>query len=73
MKELTTQISHDELIDSWAPIFDVSRTMDRLKKKQADGYAGELFGNMDRKIKLAEQTLKACIQRLEKENPDQFS
>ena len=73
MRELTTQISHEELIDSWAPICDVSRTLDCLKEKLGDGFSSELFGVMDRKVKLAEQTLAKCLHRLEKENPDQFS
>jgi len=47
--------------------------LDCLKEKLGDGLANELFGMIDSKIRLAEQTLKACIVRLEKENPDQFS
>ena len=72
MKELTTQISHKELIDAWAPICDVSMTFDRMKDKLGDGFANELFGFMDDKIKRALQPLQECIDRLERENPDQF-
>ncbi len=73
MRELTTQISHKELIDAWAPIIDVSRTLDMLMEKVGGGNAGEIFGVMDDKIKRALQPLQECIDRIEKENPDQFS
>jgi hypothetical protein len=47
--------------------------LDGLKEKLGDGFAGELFGIIDRKVKFAESTLTSCLNRLEQENPDQFS
>ena len=38
-----------------------------------DGNAGEIIGFMDDKVKRALEPLKECIERIEKENPDQFS
>jgi len=73
MRELTTQISHEELIDAWAPIVDVSRTLDRIIGKVGGGNVGEILGIMDAKVKCALEPLQACIKRLEAENPKHFS
>jgi len=43
MNNLTTEISHTELIHAWAPLADVSITLDRLKEI-AGGKAGEIIG-----------------------------
>ena len=71
MNNLTTEISHTELIHAWAPLFDVSITLDRLKEI-AGGKAGEIIGFMDDKVKRALGPLEECIARIEKDNPDQF-
>ncbi len=71
-KGLTTEVSHKELIHAWAPLMDVSMTLDRILKK-AGGNAGETIGFMDDKVKRALGPLKECIERIEKDNPDQFS
>ena len=73
MNKLTTEISHAELIHAWAPLMDVSMTLDRLIEKTSGGNAGEIIGFMDDKVKRALEPLQECIKRIEKENPDQFS
>ena len=73
MSNLTTEISHDELMHAWAPLVDVSRALDKLVEKAGGGNAGEIIGIMDDKVKRAMVPLKECMDRIEKENPDQFS
>ena len=71
MNNLTTEISHQELIHAWAPLADVSITLDRLKEI-AGGKAGEIIGFMDDKVKRALEPLEECIGRIEQANPDKF-
>ncbi len=73
MIKLTTEISHKELIHAWAPLVDVSMTLDRLTEKAGGDNADDIIGFMDDKVKRTLEPLKACIERIEKENPDQFS
>ncbi len=73
MSKLSTEISHKELIHAWAPLVDVSMTLDRLTDKAAGGNTGEIVGFMDEKIKRAWEPLKECIERIKKENPNHFS
>ncbi len=71
--EMKTEISHEELVHAWAPFVDVSMTLDRLMEKPGGDNAGKIIGFMDDKVKRALEPLKECIERIEKENPDQFS
>ncbi len=73
MSKLTTEISHKELIHALAPLVDVSMALDKLVEKAGGGNAGEIIGFMDDNVKRALDPLKECIERIEKENPDQFS
>ncbi len=73
MIKLTTEISHKELIHACAPLVDVSMALDRLVEKAGGADVGEIIGFMDDKVKRALEPLKECIERIEKENPDQFS
>ena len=72
MNKLTTEVSHQELMSAWAPLVDVSMMLDRIKGK-AGGNAGDMFGFMDDKVKWALEPLEKLIDRIEKENPDDFS
>ena len=72
MSKLTTEISHDELIDAWAPLVDVSMALDKIVASTSSGDGGKLIGFIDGKVKRALQPLQECIDRLERENPDQF-
>ncbi len=69
---MVTEISYDELIHAWAPLVDVSDTLDRCLEKAGGGNAGEIVGFMDDKVKRAMVPLKECMDRIEQENPDQF-
>lgn len=73
MSKLTTEISHKDLMNAWAPLVDVSMTLDTLMKKAGGGKAGEIIGFMDDKVKRALEPLKACIDRIENADPDNFS
>ncbi len=73
MIKLTTEISHKELIHAWAPLVDVSMTLDRLMEKAGSDNADDIFGIMDANVKQAMEPLTECIERIEKENPDIFS
>ncbi len=68
-----TEISYDELIHAWAPLVDVSRAMDEIMASTNGGDAGKLLGAMDEKVKRALDPIIECLDRIEDENPDQFS
>ena len=67
---MKTEISYDELMGAWAPLVDVSMTFDRLAEKAG---GSEIIGVLDAKVKRALEPLKECIERIQKENPDEFS
>ncbi len=73
MSKLTTEISHKELIHAWAPLVDVSMALDKIVASTSTGDAGKLIGFIDGNVKRALEPLQACLDRLEKENPDKFS
>ncbi len=72
MIKLTTEISHDELKHAWAPLVDVSMALDRLVEQGGGANAAEIIRFMDNKVKRVLEPLEACIERIVKENPDQF-
>ncbi|MEE8287977.1 MAG: hypothetical protein V3R25_01035, partial [Nitrosomonadaceae bacterium] len=61
----------DELIGAWAPLADVSMALDKLM--EIAGGDDEIIGFMDDKVKRALEPLVECIDRIEKENLNQFS
>ncbi len=71
--EMKTEISHTELIHALSPLIDVSMTLDRLTEKAGSDNADDIFGIMDANVKRALEPLTECVERIEKENPDQFS
>ena len=71
--EMKTEISHKELIHALSPLVDVSMALDRLVEKAGGSGVGEIIGFMDENVKRALKPLTECIERIEKENPDQFS
>ncbi len=56
----TTEISHEELMNAWAPLMDVSMTLDRILE-QAGGDAGATIGFMDDKVKRALEPLEEYL------------
>ncbi len=73
MKELTTEISHDELMHAYAPLVDVSIAFDEISASTGTGSGGKIIEFFDGKVKRAMIPLKECLDRIQKENPDQFS
>ena len=71
---MKTEISYDDLISAYAPLWDASRMIERLKEKiGGDGFANEFFTALEFKLESAQTPLKERIDEIEKENPDQFS
>ncbi len=70
---MVTQISYDELLHAWAPLADVSIVLDKCLEKAGTGLYGKMIGAMDDKLKRALEPIKECLDRIEEENPDQFS
>jgi len=71
---LKTEISYEDLVSAYAPIWDASRMIERLKEKiGGDGFANEFFTAMEFKLDSAQVPLKELIDEIEKENHDQFS
>ena len=68
-----TEISYDELMCAYAPLVDVSRALDEIMTSTNGGDAGKIIGAMDEKVKRALEPIKECLDRIEEENPDQFS
>jgi len=44
-----------------------------VDRKNDDGFAAEFFGEIQGKLERAKAPLKELIDKIEKENPDQFS
>ncbi len=72
MSKLTTEISYDELMHSWAPLADVSMALDEIMASTNGGNASKIIGAIDEKVKRALEPIKECLDRIEQENPDQF-
>ena len=73
-ESMKIEMSYDELVSAYAPIWDASRMIERLKEKiGGDGFAKEFFTAMEYKLDSAQTPLKKHIDEIEKENPDQFS
>ena len=73
-ESMKIEMSYDELVSAYAPIWDASRMIERLKEKAGgDGLADEFFTAMEYKLDSAQAPLKERIDQIEKENPDQFS
>ena len=51
--EMKTEISHKELVYAWAPLVDVSMTLDRLMEKPGGDNAGAIIGFLDNKVQRA--------------------
>ena len=67
----TTEISHEELMNAWAPLIDVSMTLDRILE-HVGGDAGPTIGFMDDKVKRALEPLEEYLDRIQEENPSAF-
>jgi len=73
-ESMKIEMSYDELVSAYAPIWDASRMIERLKEKiGGDGFAKEFFTALEFKLECAQVPLKEHIDEIEKENPDQFS
>ncbi len=72
-ESMKIEMSYNELVSAYAPIWDASRIIERLKEKiGGDGFAKEFFTAMEYKLDSAQSPLKKRIDEIEKENPDQF-
>ena len=73
-ESMKIEMSYDELLSAYAPLWDASRMIERLKEiAGGDGFADEFFTAMEYKLDTAQAPLKERIDQIEKENPDQFS
>ena len=74
---LKTEISYEDLVSAYAPIWDASQFIDNavrvIDRKNDDGFAAKFFGEIQGQLKRAMTPLEEIIDRIEKENPDQFS
>ncbi len=73
MNKLTTKISHDELMCAYAPLMDLSIAMDDIVASTGTGSAGKIIEFFDGKVKRAMIPLKECLDRIQEENPGQFT
>ncbi len=73
-ESMKIEMSYDELVSTYAPMWDASRMIERLKEKiGGDGFADEFITALEFKLDSAQLPLKELIDEIEKENPDQFS
>ena len=68
-----TEISYDELMGVYAPLWDVSMMIQNLQKQVTGDNGSEILAIMEGKLQREKEPLKECMDRIEKENPDQFS
>ncbi len=67
----TTQITYKDLMNAWAPLIDVSMTLNRILE-QAGGDAGPTIGLMDDKVKRALEPLEEYLDKIQDENPSAY-
>ncbi len=73
-ESMKIEMSYEELVGAYAPIWDASRMIERLKELAGgDGFADEFFTAMEYKLDSAQAPLKKRIDEIEEENPDHFS
>ena len=68
-----TEISYDELMGVYAPLWVVSMMIQNLQKQVTGDNGSEILAIMEGKLQREKEPLKECMDRIEKENPDQFS
>ena len=68
-----TDISYDELMGVYAPLWDVSMMIQNLQKQVTGDNGSEILAIMEGKLQRAKEPLKECMDRIEEENSDQFS
>ena len=68
-----TEISYDELMGVYAPLWDVSMMIQNLQKQVTGDNGSEILAIMEGKLQREKEPLKECMDRIEEENPDQFS
>ena len=70
---MKTDITHDELIGVFSPLWDATQMIERLKSVAGDGFANEFLTALEYKLESAKTPLKEHIDKIERENPDQFT
>jgi hypothetical protein len=74
---LKTEISYEDLVSAYAPIRGASQFIENavrvIDRKNDDGFAAKFFGEILGQLERARTPLEEIIDRIEKENPDQFS
>ncbi len=70
---MNIQMSYEELVCKFVPLWDASQMIERLKSVAGDGFANELFTALEYKLDSAKTPLKGHIDKIENEYPDQFT
>jgi hypothetical protein len=70
---MNTQVSYEELVNVYAPLWDASQMIERLKSAAGDGFACEFFTALEDKLESAKTPGLDHIDRIENANPGQFS
>ena len=75
---MKTEMSYDDLLGVYAPLWDASRMIENMTNMLVDKYGAEkpaieIFGTIAEKLESAKAPLKERIDTIVKENPDQFS
>jgi hypothetical protein len=74
---MKTEMSYEDLVGAYAPLYDASQFIENavrvIDRKNDDGFAAEFFDEIQGKLERAKAPLEELIDRIEKENPDQFS
>ncbi len=68
-----TEISYDELMCAYAPLVDVSIAFDKIAASTGTGSGGKIIEFFDGKVKRAMIPLKECLDKIQEENPGQFT
>jgi len=73
---LKTEISYEDLVSTYAPIWDASQYIENavrvIDRKNDDGSTAKFFGEILGQFERAGTPLEEIIDRIEKENPEQF-
>lgn len=68
---MKTEITYEDTVSAYGPIVDAQKMVRRLMDLMGD--ESDFLAVLEEKLYRAGPPIRACLERIEKENPEQFS
>ena len=69
---MKTEMSYDELMDIWAPLYDATTMVECLRKQMGGLIRDEFMNGLEAKLGRALSPIRERIDEIKKDNPEQF-